>query len=196
MTAAKKTTSKSDGWAGSAADWRARNVHRAELWSGMRILFRFPTLGELLTNGKLPETLLALAVAEYAEPGGIAKQIAATYDGIDEDTPDEVRAKADARVHEFGEQIAALNRELCAAALVEPKLTADNLANPDFPMQDLEMLAGILNREIVYDAAGRRIGVEPLDTFRVFRDQHACAESCPECAASRRELSSVHAGAM
>lgn len=185
-----------DSWASTAADWRGRGIHRAELWSGARILFRFLTLGEMITKGALPHQLLELAALEYAEPGAGPRAIAEAFTGLSETSSEDEIQAADTTAQEIGRNLAALNRELCAAALVEPKLTADDLAHPDFPIQDLEMLAGFLTRQLQFDAAGRRIGVEPLDTFATFRNEHGCAPDCPQCEQARRQLSSPHLGAV
>lgn len=180
-------------WAETAEQWRGRNLHRAELWSGMRITFRFPSLGEMIQTGALPETLLELALLEYGDPGASVALIAqAAGQSLDENTDEQQRAGALARAEKLSHDVAALNRELCAAALVAPKLSADDLASPDFPVQDIEMLAGFLNRTVHYDAAGRRVGTEPLDTFRPFPEKHGCAADCPQCEAARRELSTIH----
>jgi hypothetical protein len=190
-TNAKKQPS--DSWAHDRAGWAGRAIHRAELWSGMRILFRFPTLGELIATGELPERLLELALLEYGDPGRSYRLIGAQAEqALDEQKSDEERQAAKDRADQFGRDLATLNRELCALALVEPKLTAEELS--EVPLQDLEMLAGFINRTVVMDAAGRRIGIEPLDTFRQFRDKHGCGEDCQACEATRRDLSTVHLG--
>lgn len=189
--------SSEEGWAGTAGEWLQRGLHRAELWSGMKVVFRFPTLGELITGGHLSDRLLELALLEYGDPGATLKLVAdAAAIAVDEQKPQEERDAAARRGEQFGHDIAELNRELAAAALVEPTMTVEQLADPRFPIDDLELLAALINRQAAYDAAGRRIGVEPLDTFRLFRDQHGCAESCPACEQARGELSTVHVGAL
>jgi len=42
-----------------------------------------------------------------------------------------------------------------------------------------------------FDAAGVRIGVEPLDAWATFRDEHGCAPDCQACVTARGRLSSV-----
>lgn len=189
-----KSQQPSDGWAGSAQEWRGRTVHKAELWSGMRILFRPSSLGELIAKGALPDDLLDLATREYADPGAGATEIVAAFADLPDEPTDEERAAAREQAAAAAERVAALNRELCAAALVEPKVTSDELR--ELPLEDLELLAAILTRRVGFDAAGRRIGVEPLDTFREFAHAHGCPEGCEQCETARGQLSSVHVGAL
>jgi len=184
----------SERWAGTAAEWRKRKVHRAELPSGMRVLFTPSSLGELLATEALPEDLLELAAAELDEPGAGAQEIRAAFNDLPEAPSDEQRRQAAAQAAAAAERVAALNRELVAAALVEPRVSADELR--ELPLEDLEYLAGILTRRIGFDAAGRRIGVEPLDTFREFAREHGCPEGCAHCEATRRALSSTDVGAL
>lgn len=197
----QKPQSSENGWQpGSREEWHARSLHKVELWSGMRVTIRFRSLGELIARGDLPDDLLKLAWLEVSEKesGGIVGAIAEELQSANPDegaeTNEEAQKASLERVSELGDGAARLVRELVAFSLVEPKLTVEDLASPDFPMQDLEMLAGIINRQVTFDAAGRRMGVEPLETFATFRERHSCPAGCPACEASRRELSSVHVG--
>lgn len=198
---AKKSTPSSNGWAGSVEEWHGRSLHHIELLSGMKIDMRFCTLGELISQGDLPDDLLKLALAEYAEAdqpgGGVTRMIREQLEVAGDDTAtEEERAAAETQAAELGRQAAALVRAQVAYAVVSPALTVEQLADPRFPQQDLEMIAGILNRRVSFDAAGRRIGVEPLDTFATFLQEHECQPDCSACQASRDRLSTVHAGAL
>lgn len=194
-----KAKASENGWQPSTVEeWHARATHRIELHNA-RVLVRFRSLGELIAHGELPDDLIKLALLELsrgAGSGGITGEIANELAKADLADGDKTAAEASLKsAREIAEGAARLVREQVAFALVEPKLTAEDLAHPDFPMEDLELLAGILNRQIEYDAAGRRIGIEPLATFRVFAQAHGCpAEGCPACEEARLGLSTVHVG--
>jgi hypothetical protein len=97
----------------------------------------------------------------------------------------DARKESERRLAAFAE----VNRELVAHALVEPKMTADELR--DVPMPDLEMLSLLVNRKLVFDAAGRRVGVVPVETFREVVAAHGlepCDPGCPSCEEARRAL--------
>jgi hypothetical protein len=193
----KKTTENpptAETWAGSADDWRRRNVHNAELPSGMRVTFRRLSLGYLITKGALPDDLRELAAAEYASPGAGASAIAAEYQRLPADADDDQEQAVQERVEKIGTDLAALNRELCAAALISPTITAAELAEDDFPIEDLEMLAGFLTGLQHVDAAGRVIGVAPLSDFATFCHHPGGPEACATCQEDRRKLSTAHVG--
>jgi hypothetical protein len=162
---------------------------------------RLLSVGELLASGALPDDLREIAIDEWAaaqarEPSPSVSAAQAEYDGLSEKPTKKQRAEADARAQAHIEKLAAINRHIVSAALIAPKLTPDDLADPAFPYADLAMLARILQRDLQFDAAGRRIGVEPLETFRLFAQEHGCVEGCEHCEESRRQLSSVHVGAL
>lgn len=172
----------------TAAEWGER-THYAELPSGAAIRFRFPSLAEMIALGSLPEDLLEIAVAEWKSPGSAAELAAAPFDELGEDASDEDRETAAAASRAVAERIAALNREVIARALIEPAMSPDQLRT--VPYTDLEYLTRIVNRVEPFDAAGRRIGPEPISTFRGFAEEHECAADCQACEAARRRLSSV-----
>jgi len=180
-----------ESWAGTADEW-AGKVHNAELPSGMRVSFRFPSLGEMIELEALPADLLEIAVAEWAEPGAAAQLAAQPYAELaeqDEEPTEEQREQADEHARAISEKVARLNRHLVARALVAPRLTIEELARA--PYSDLEMLARLINRLDPFDAAGRRIGPEPITTFLVFAEEHECAPGCPACETARGRLSTV-----
>lgn len=188
MSTTEKTQPSAEAWAGTAAEW-ADKVHDATLPSGMQVSFRFPSLGEIIELGALPKDLLEIAVAEWADPGAAARIAAEPYAELPDEPTDEQQEQADEVARAVSEKIARLNRHIVARALVAPQMTAPELAAA--PYSDVEMLARLINRIDPFDAAGRRIGPEPITTFRVFADEHGCAPDCAACAASRRELSTV-----
>jgi hypothetical protein len=166
----------------------------------MQVTFRFRSLGELLAKrgDELPNELLELILLELSEKhsGGIVGKIASELQEQEGETKKQ-RAEKEQRARELGEGAARLVRELVAFSLVEPRVSADDLASDDMPVQDLELLAGILNRQVLFDAVGRRMGVERLSDYAPFCPEHAGAADCEACAAERAAHSSlVHLGAL
>lgn len=168
-------------WAGTLDDWRMRGRHRVELPSSQRVVVRTVTLDELAAANGLPDDLVRVALAEIATDTGAAGLVA---EKLRLDTPDGLK-----EARQIIDSLAELTRRLVVTAVVEPQLT--DVTVRDLPPDDLAMIAAIATRRVQFDAAGRRVGVEPLDTFATFRREHGCDEDCPHCAAARMALSSV-----
>jgi hypothetical protein len=167
--ASTKSTQDSNGVA-SLAGWKQRRYALATLPTGLKVRLRSVTLDELAAEEGLPDTLVRVAVLEQL-PGGavaeMARDMVAGPEGI-------------ARTRELSRDVLALRDRLILRAVVEPALEQADLADLD-PF-DKGMIAALASRERDDDAAGRRVwGVEPLNTFQVFRDVHGCAEDCPSC---------------
>lgn len=196
MSSAKKAPADANGWAGTLEEWHARTIHHIEGHSGMRFDFRFRTLGQLIALTDLPDQLIQLALLEETRDvtGGIVGAIASDLRQVDDPASGVTAEQARENALEKSRQVDELNRRLVAFCLVTPKVTAEQLAGEDFPEEDLQMLSGIVSRQLQFDAAGRRIGVEPIETFATFRDVHECAPDCAACEAGRDRLSSVHVG--
>lgn len=182
-------------WADDAASWAGR-VHEVTCPSGARVTYRDLTAAELAMLDELPSELLEIAAAEWGTPGG-GGGLAMAADpvlSLAEDTPPAGRAAAEERSRELLRALWQVNRHLVAAALVEPKMTYDELAN--VPQADLQMLALLLNRATDQDAAGRHVGVVPLDSFRPALEAHGveCAPDCEACETVGRQLSTVRDG--
>lgn len=177
-----------DGWLG--------RTYKATLPSGMEVEFRLPSLGELAALGELPSELQELAVAEWSQPGVGADLAAAPFAalaGRDEPpTEDEVNQAMElSRL--IATRISALSRHVVAAALVNPRATVEQLEG--LPYRDLEMLTVLVNRGTGIDAAGRHVGVVPLDTFQLVAQAHGAecdgAPDCPACRTAGRELAQL-----
>lgn len=171
-----------EGWAGTLDNWRARARHHVELPSGQRVVMRTVTLDELASAEGVPDDLVRVALAEIATDTGAAGMVA---DKLRLDTQEGL-----AEARKITDDLAELTRRLVVTAVIEPTLTDDTVR--DVPPADLAMVAGIATRRVQFDAAGRRVGVEPLDTFATFRREHGCDEDCPHCQASRLAFSTVH----
>jgi hypothetical protein len=177
-------------WADSKQAWLGR-VHDAVLPSGIKVTYRDLSLAEFAMLEQLPSDLLDLAVSEWGNPGAGADYALAPLQELNElRKPTKAqRDSAELETRKRFDALAELSREVVAAALVEPKLTADELRG--IPMPDLEMLSLLVNRKIAIDAAGRRVGVVPIETFRAVLDAHGherCDPDCEACEEARRTL--------
>ena len=176
----------------TAEQWM-NTIHDAILPSGRRVRFRDVTLVELIQHDSLPEDLLELALAEWGRPGAATEQALQPLQELPEDASKAQRAKAGKQSRQVVDRIRAVNRQLIALALVEPEMTAEQL--DQVPYADLELLTALINRKTSYDAAGRHVGVVPLDRFQLVLEAHGVEhdpQSCPACATLRWTLSTLH----
>jgi hypothetical protein len=188
--AAAATENDQLAWADSKQAWLGR-VHDAILPSGIKVTFRDLSLAEFAMLEQLPTDLLDLAVAEWGNPGSGSDYALAPFQELNQlEKPTKAqRQAAEKETRKRFDALAELSREVVAAALVEPKLTADELRG--IPMPDLEMLSLLVNRQLAIDAAGRRVGVVPVETFQVVLEAHGherCAPDCETCEEARRTL--------
>lgn len=193
-TTQKKTSrSTPNDWAGSASAWKKRGApHRITLPSGQRVLARVLGLATLARLEGLPEDLTDSVVLHVTnlERGGLPAVIGAELGKVETDP------EAAARVQKYVADFGVLTRYLVAEALVEPELSVDELTQ--IPEDDLEMLMRIATGRQAFDAAGVRIGVEPVDAWATFRHEHGCDGGelgsdtpCPACARALAAVSTV-----
>ena len=191
-TARRKTAGSS---AASLSAWQRRAVHSITCPSGQKVKIRIPGIATLLEHGDLPEDLFLIATAELTDT--------VTGPGIDGPSviPGSVQwvAKADqAEQLERIKTFAAFQRQLVAAALVEPALSYEEISEAvlagTLPEDDLAMIAEIVQRLRFRDAQGVRVGVEPLDRWARFREEHRCPEDCPDCERVLDAFSSTDVG--
>lgn len=179
------------------AAWKTAAIHTIQLETRTWVRLRFPNLGELVANEALPETLLGVAMLQVFT-GDAAGSLADEMLRLDGDE----LAEKQGRLRELNDQLGQLERHLVAHALVEPKVTADQLAAPDFPQEDLQLLGDLVMRRRRTDARGVHLGVVPLETFRVVREAHGCleleqrGEACPGCQELERRLSTDRPGSL
>lgn len=195
------TTESSPAWAGSADSWRNRNVHNVTCASGMQVTYRRVSLGWLITHGALPDELRELAVAEELaiegrQPSAAVLLMAEELNKLGDEPTDEQRKAAHAAIDDVGAKLAALNREIVAASLISPRVTVEELADPAFPDDDLQMLADLNSGRRHVDAAGVVIGVAPLSVYETFPEEHGCAPDCESCTRSQQRHSTVDLGAV
>ena len=195
-TTRRRRSPAPDVWAGDAADWKRRGgPHTVTLPSGMRVTARVLGITSMARLEGLPTDLTDAVVLHVAnlEQGGLPAVIGAELAA--QKTDPEAAARLAKHVADFGR----LTRHLVAEALVEPKLTVDEL--DDIPDDDLDLLMRIVTGRAAFDAAGVRIGVEPLDAWATFRHEHGCdgrtdeqghAAACEACTRALAALSSLH----
>jgi hypothetical protein len=176
-----------EAWAGTAGAWKKRGgPHRLTLPSGQRVLARVLGLSQLARLQGLPDDLTDAVVMHVVnlEHGGLPAAIGAELSKAGQGD-EEAAEKANQYIADFGR----LTKHLVAEALVEPQLTIEDL--DEVPEEDLEMLMRIVTGRQTFDAAGVRIGVEPLDAWATFCDEHGCPPDCQACGKARGRLSSV-----
>jgi hypothetical protein len=86
-------------------------------------------------------------------------------------------------------------------SVVEPPITMEDLGDPTridadslIPAPDYEWIVSVAMRGVRFDADGRAMyGVDPLETWRIFRFTHECDAGCTGCSRARAALSEVHA---
>ena len=163
--------------ASSLAEWKRRSTIDVTLGSLTNVTIRPLTLDELAAQDGLPDDLLRVALLEQI-PGGVVAEISRQIEAGDE--------KSLAAAKKLSDDNLKLRDRIVLAAVVAPKLTAKDLAALD-PFDKAEIAAFAQRRETV-DAAGRRVGAEALDTFRIVGEEHGCSPNCPACAASARRV--------
>lgn len=185
----KEKPSTTENWAGSAASWKKRGgPHRLTLPSGQRVLAHVLGLSSLARLDGLPEDLTDAVVLHVVnlEQGGLPAVIASELGKATTDPEAAERVKQ--RITDFSR----LTKHLVVEALVEPKMSLADLEK--IPEDDLEMLMRIVTGRQNFDAAGVRIGVEPIYAWATFPREHSCPPSCPACASALAALSSVDVG--
>jgi hypothetical protein len=176
-----------EAWAGSAGSWKKRGgPHRITLPSGQRVVANVLGLSQLARLEGLPDDLTDAVVMHVVnlDHGGLPAVIGAELSKAGQGD-EQAAEKANQYIADFGR----LTKHLVAEALVKPELTVGDL--DEVPEEDLEMLMRIVTGRQTFDAAGVRIGVEPLDAWATFRDEHNCPADCEACVTARGRLSSV-----
>jgi hypothetical protein len=189
MPRERQSPAKNDWAPGTATAWKKRGgPHRITLPSGQRVLARVLGMASLSRLEALPEDLTDAVVLHVVnlEHGGLPAVIGAELGKVTSDP--EVAARVQQRISDF----ARLTKHAVAEALVEPTLTVKELEQ--IPPDDLEMLMRIVTGRQPFDAAGVRIGVEPIDAWATFPSSHQCPADCEACKNALAALSSVDVG--
>lgn len=170
----------------SVAEWKRRAVHEVTLFSGARVVMRFPNLAFMLEKDAVPSRLLEAALRELTTPGAIPvkeQEEGETGDGSIKFDQDMIK------------QMSELARWLVLQSVVSPKLTPEDL-DPEtgIPSEDVDLLISLARRERDRDARGVKLGVEPLERFATFREEHECAEGCEACSRVVARFSTYRTG--
>lgn len=179
-------------WAGSLADWKRRaGPHNATLKSGQRVTFRVLGLGELALLDAVPDHLRELVALHQLNRGAGGIDAVIAREMLDVQTDPSKAAEFQQRLRDLAE----VTKRLVVEALVEPKVTLDDLDG--LPWEDLEELMRLCTGQLPFDSAGVRVGVEALDAWATFREEHRCPdEGCEACARAQGRLSTVHVAAL
>ncbi len=152
----------------TTSHWKQKAVHTITLPSGMRVKIRIPNLTALIQNDVIPERLRAVAVQEALNPG--APLVAPAP---------QAEQPAEQMGGDTVKQLYELYEFLVCEMVVEPTITKDDL--DELPQLDLDMLTQFALRERDMDAAGIRLGIEPISRWEVFRQAHNCPDDCASC---------------
>lgn len=190
MSTAPASTTSPPSDATPADVWRERAIHTVTGPTGSVAKIRIPGIGTILAAGDLPTHLIRLALLDISHKDGAASALEGLLDEVLDDDKREELLREVTNLREY-------QAHLVAAALVEPELTVDEILSGEFPEDDLSMIAEIVQRLRAFDARGVRIGVEPLDRWARFHEEHELGtESCEHCERLARQFSSVDVGAL
>jgi hypothetical protein len=135
--------------------------------SGATLTFRIPDSGALLRSGRLPDRLRTTALLCAAHPQGAEGYLAdlvthaiVSRDGS-EPYVDAIQTGVD------------LGHVLVAEMLVDPQVTADEVARGEFPEMDVRMLLEFAERRRNSDAVGNKVPVIVLSEWATFRGEPA-----------------------
>ena len=151
----------------SKAAWAAANdtgPHLAGLPTGKVVKFRIPDQSALLRSGRLPEQLREVALMVAAHPEGA--------DGYFSDLVQlaTIRGEGQETISSAIASGLELTHHLIEAMLVEPEVTAEEVASGMFHELDIRMLLEFAERRRSVDAAGNKLPIITLDEWARFRN--------------------------
>ena len=184
---------KDNGWADTKAAWKKRaGPHNITTGTGQKVTIKVYGVGELLVRDAIPEHLrdtVALHLLNR-DKGGIGAVIGADLLELGKQNGSADTEAFQQRLRDARE----MSKLLVAEALVEPKVTIDELDG--LPWEDVEELMRICTGQQPFDSRGVRVGVEPVSGWATFQDAHregpCLGEGCPRCEVARDALSSLH----
>lgn len=195
--APRATASSTPAWKKQKRAW-----HKVTPPSGMTDMeLRIPALSDLIRNEAVPERLRSIALKSAAHPAGFRGVMAQQLDDQNEAEEKGEKTLEDAiaensELKQAIDDVTDITKRLVAenVKVGGEFLTLEDLDDPEFPTVDAEWLAGVMLRDIEFDAKGVRLGIEPLERWARFRHFHDCAEDCGACAALQDEFSTVDLG--
>jgi hypothetical protein len=155
---AQRPSSK-DAWFAS----NDRGPHTAVLPSGAVVRITIPDSSRLALTGALPVDLRETALLVAAHPEG-----AEGYFG-DLVSAAIIRGKMEEAVTRAIELGMRLTHELVAGMVVEPEISAEDVASGALPELDLRMLLEIAERRRSTDAVGNKLPIVTLEEYARFR---------------------------
>lgn len=138
------TTPKTSDGVTSLGQWKQNKVHLITLPSGSKVKISLPDLPNLVRTGGIPNKLIDVALSV---------------------------ANGEARVtREAMEEQSEFYNALTAITVVEPKITEEQVAAGDIPIEDKDVIVEFATRQRDMDAVGHHIGgLETQESFRRFR---------------------------
>jgi hypothetical protein len=158
----------------SKAEWARANdrgPHVATLPTGSVVKFEIADASMLLRNGKLPEHLRVTAQLAVAHADGV--------DGYFQDLVQIALMRggdAQATIAGAIQQGVELSHHLVAEMLIEPAVTAAEVASGMFHELDIRMLLEFAERRRNIDAAGQSLPIMVLDAERWARFRHGSGD--------------------
>jgi hypothetical protein len=140
-----------------------RGPHQATLPSGLVATFKIPDTTALIRADLLPDRLSEIAVMASSYPDGVEGYLGdlglSAMANPERDMPKLKRALKDGL---------ELRDWLIAEMLVDPKLTAKEVASGDYPPADLEMLLEFAERRRDTDHLGVKLPITVLEGLKGF----------------------------
>lgn len=188
---------KGNGWADSkAAIKRRAGPHNVTLCLGSKVTVKVFGIGELLVRDAVPEHLrdtVALHLLNR-DKGGIGAVIAGDLLELNRSS----NGQAAEEMERFQQRLRdsrEMTKRIAAEALVAPVVSFDELDDV-FAWEELEELMRISTGQQPFDAEGVRVGVERIDSWATFQDEHrdgpCLGADCARCERARDRLSSLH----
>lgn len=203
---ARPSTPKSASVNGAVEAWAARKRHNVVMPSGQGGLIEIPGLGPLVLAGAVPDDYAELARGEITHRMGMMGAYAEQVAELMKSDDSQAETEASELTAVFGGLLKWLVSEHVLkglanenGAMVEVKLTPEQLSDERFPVEDLDWLYGVAVRRVDEDALGRRLGVARLDEFATFREAHGedrCPQDCDGCFALVGAYSTVDLGSL
>lgn len=165
----------------------ALGVHTVTLHGGAQARIRIPDLSLLVAVDAVPEQLRMSALTRVMEEihGAPPAEMVPETNGSPVDLDESERT-----IKEF----VHLHIWLVSQMFVEPEYTFDELM-PGSPVrpsdENMVLLIQLATRGRDTDAAGVKLGIEPLSRWETFRKHHKCRPACAACVATLSDFSTT-----
>lgn len=170
--------------------WSKAGLHTVWVNQHQQVKIRIPDLAAMFVDGHVPEELRQVAMSVIA---GVDPMDQTLLQEAKEGGDGPGRPQIDERM--LSDYIDLL-RLLVSSALVEPEVSYEQIKQGLLPNEDVELLAAIVSRRRDTDAKGVILGVEPLERWATFREEHRCPPGCEACQKVIEAFSTVDVGAV